>query len=354
VHKERSTIPFAVHSIAAMKITFANAFSVSLFESIVGSFFFHRFYQNSTPTSFFVAFLLCNLPFVMLYKLVLYPFMLSPLKHFPRARGFLPFVGHSWTLIRRPPGEAHLEIMKETDNSEGLILFQDCGHENRVMAVTPAAIAEVLVCNSFDYETPLWTRIFLRKFLGNGLLTTEGDEHKHHRRLDKPAFYASHFKELHSVFWSRSMKFCDAVKAGLMDRPTDVLEIGHFSTQVTLDIIGLAAIGRDIDSLSNREDELLGNYKELFEPATEKGVFSLVHLILPPWFIDMLPWKLNDRLRITTSNLKRMCTKFVAERKVTMKGNNHDSIDVLSTMIRSNTFSDKDLVDQLLTFLAAG
>lgn len=41
-----------------------------------------------------------------------------------------------------------------------------------------------------------------------------------------------------------------------------------------------------------------------------------------------------------------------------MKGSNADKLsesrDILSIMIHSNNFSDENLVDQLLTFLAAG
>jgi cytochrome P450 len=37
-----------------------------------------------------------------------------------------------------------------------------------------------------------------------------------------------------------------------------------------------------------------------------------------------------------------------------MKNESQESVDILSIMIRSNDFSDDNLVDQLLTFLAAG
>jgi cytochrome P450 len=83
-------------------------------------------------------------------------------------------------------------------------------------------------------------------------------------------------------------------------------------------------------------------------------VYFLLHLIFPGWLIESLPWKLNDRVRITTSNLKRICTEFVAQKKSRMKLESEESVDILSIMIRSNDFSDANLVDQLLTFLAAG
>jgi cytochrome P450 len=150
------------------------------------------------------------------------------------------------------------------------------------------------------------------------------------------------------------MELCDAVRAELLEDKAKILEIGRYSTQVTLDIIGLAGLGRDIDSLRHSDDELIQNYEEILNPTTEKAVYFLLHMIFPGWLVSALPWKLNDRVRITTSNLKRICTDFVVQKKSKMKLESEESRDILSIMIRSNNFSDENLVDQLLTFLAAG
>jgi cytochrome P450 len=169
-----------------------------------------------------------------------------------------------------------------------------------------------------------------------------------------PAFHFRNIKDLYPVFWSKSIEFCNAIKASLDGVGTGVLEIGHFSTQVTLDIIGLAGLGRDIGSLRNGDDELIKHYEEILEPTTEKGVYFFMHLLFPPWLIAILPWTLNERVRIITGNLKQICTDFVVEQKSKTKLESEEGRDILSIMIRSNNFSDANLVDQLLTFLAAG
>jgi cytochrome P450 len=169
-----------------------------------------------------------------------------------------------------------------------------------------------------------------------------------------PAFHFRHIKELYPVFWSKSIEFCNAVKGALQDSDTKILEIGHYATQVTLDIIGLAGLGRDVASLHNSDDELIKNFEEILEPSTEKGVFFLLHLVFPAWLVQALPWKLNERVRITTKDLKRICTEFVGQKRVDMKTESKESKDILSIMVQSNNFSDSNLVDQLLTFLAAG
>lgn len=331
-----------------------NAALLALCEAALATTFFPHLLTNGTLTSFFVIFSLCNLCLLAFHKLVLYPLAFDPLRHLPQpARGFIPLFGHALGLFGRPNGENHLKIMKETDN-DGIILTRGFFHSDRLIVTNPAALADVLVHKSYDMEKPPWARAFLRRFLGDGLLMTEGDEHKHHRKQIMPAFHFRHIKELYPVFWAKSVELCGALTRSLSESEQKTLEIGHYATQVTLDIIGLAGLGRDVGSLRNSDDELIQNYEEILEPSTEKAIYFFVHLLFPPWFIERLPWKLNERVRITTSNLKRICTDFVVQKKLNMKTESQESRDILSIMIRSNNFSDENLVDQLLTFLAAG
>lgn len=341
-----------------MEFTITNLVGLAAIESVLANYGLTKLSNApvNSLTYYFAGFILFNLSLRVIYKIIVFPFFLSPLRHLPQAKGFKPLIGHGMIMFQRPAGQPHLEIMRNTPN-DGIVLTRGFFHTDRLILTSPAALADVLVHKSYDFEKPPWSRLFLRKFLGDGLLMTEGDEHKHHRKHIMPAFHFRHIKELYPVFWNKSIRLCNAVTAALEQGTSDVLEIGHFSTQVTLDIIGLAGLGRDIDSLRNSDDELIENYEEILEPTTEKGVYFLVHLIFPPWMIAMLPWKLNKRVKIITTNLKRICTEFVAERKASMKyetTSSQDSKDILSIMIRSNNFSDENLADQLLTFLAAG
>jgi cytochrome P450 len=325
-------------------------------EGPIAFYLFPRVLPGKTITSYWFIFVVLNISILVFYHLILHPFFLSPVRNLPQAKGFKPLLGHGWMMMQRPQGEPHLQAMKDTPN-DGIILTRGYFHTTRLILTTPAALADVLVHKSYDFEKPPFARGFLRKFLGDGLLITEGDEHKHHRKRIAPAFHFRHIKELYPVFWSKSIEFCDAIRRDLCAQPSNGLEIGHYSTQVTLDIIGLAGLGRDICSLRNSDDELIKNYEEILEPTTEKAAYFVAHLVFSPTFVSWLPWKLNERVRITTGNLKRICKEFVAERKEKMKlegAESQKSRDILSIMIRSNDFSDENLVDQLLTFLAAG
>ncbi|KAF2281388.1 cytochrome P450 [Westerdykella ornata] len=341
-------------SIRTMELSLLHLFFISLIESAVVFLFLPDLFPHDTLTKIFLTLSAINLGILAFYKLILYPFYLSPLRHLPKpSKGFIPIVGHGLLMFKRPAGAAHLEMVKNTPN-DGLILVRSFFHDSRLLVTSPAGFADVLVHRSYDFEKPPGARAFLRKFLGDGLLMTEGDEHRHQRKQIMPAFSFRHIKELYPVFWSKSLEFCEALKLQLREGSDGIVELGHFSTQVTLDIIGLAGLGRDIGSLRNSDDELIKNYEEILEPSAEKVIYFVLHLLFPPWFIQALPWGLNERVRITTSTLKRICRDFVQEKKSRMKLESDESVDILSIMIRSQNFSDDGLVDQLLTFLAAG
>jgi cytochrome P450 len=331
-----------------------NIIYLSLLESAVGFYIF----PNALPVSHLTGALLffgsINLGAYVIYRVFIYPFFLDPLRHLPKPKkGFVPILGHGLSMFKRPVGSTQLQTIKDTPN-DGIILTRGFFHESRLLLTSPAALADVLVHKSYDFEKPPWVRTFLRQFLGDGMLMTEGDEHRHQRKQIMPAFHFRHIKELYPVFWNKSFELCQIVQGELRETPGKIIDLTHFSTQVTLDIIGLAGLGRDIGSLRNSDDALVENYEEILEPTTEKLVYFVLHLVFPAWLIKALPWKLNERVKVTTTNLNQICMDFVREKRLRMKTESDESLDILAIMIRSQNFSDQGLVDQLLTFLAAG
>jgi cytochrome P450 len=99
---------------------------------------------------------------------------------------------------------------------------------------------------------------------------------------------------------------------------------------------------------------LIASYEEILEPTKEKIIFFGMNIIFPQRLIAALPWKLNERLKETTNSLRRTCRQLVQDKKQSIANEKDHDIDILSILIKSNNFADDMLVDQLLTFLAAG
>jgi cytochrome P450 len=207
-------------------------------------------------------------------------------------------------------------------------------------------------------------RKFLSIILGEGLVVVEGDLHKFQRKNAMPAFSFRHIKELYPIFWSKAVEMSQSIASDIHENPEyapddkstntqGVAEINQWANRATLDIIGVAGLGRDFHALKNPDDELVVTYKEILEPTTEKGIYFALNILLGRRIISMMPWKLNEKLKSTTDTLKKYCLALVQEKKQRVK-HGEQSVDILSLLIKSNNFSDENLVDQLLTFLAAG
>ncbi|KAI9688043.1 MAG: hypothetical protein M1822_001548 [Bathelium mastoideum] len=266
-------------------------------------------------------------------------------------------------MFNKPPGREFLKMMTDVPN-EGLIHFRGFFYRDRLLLTDPKALAEVLVTKTYDYEKPSRVRNFLRNVLGDGLIIVEGDEHRFQRKHIMPVFSFRHIKDLYPSFWSKAIALTQGLAAEISETPTyssndkaqvsGVIEINHWANKVTMDIIGLAGLGREFNALKNSDDELIKTYEEILEPSNEKVLYFTLNILLGTQIVKLLPWRQNKRMRVTTSKLREICRQLVRDKRELIKRHDAEQIDILSILIKSNDFSDDQLVDQLLTFLAAG
>lgn len=130
------------------------------------------------------------------------------------------------------------------------------------------------------------------------------------------------------------------------------------ASRLTLDVIGPAAMGRDFRSLHNPENKVADSFLAILEPTKEKMAFLAINFILPQWFARRLPWRLNKVIDTETGFLRDLCKDIVREKRKTIVSSNMTAkeleADILGTMMVGGDFTDDELVDQMLTFLAAG
>jgi cytochrome P450 len=271
----------------------------------------------------------------------------------------LPILGNGLALFKKPPGVDFLRWITEVPN-DGIIYFRSFFYQDRLLLTSPEALADVLVKRPYDFQKPEPLRKFLRQVLGDGLVIVEGEEHKFQRKHIMPVFQFRHIKELYPMMWAKAVQLTQGVSAEIKECPeggeklSGVVEVNHWANKVTMDIIGVAALGRDFNTLKNSDDELIQNYEEILEPTTEKVIFFTTQIVGPAKLVRKLPWKVVDRFDITTAAVTRICKDLVREKKAAFKEKGKRDLDILSVLIESNNFSDEQLADQMLTFLAAG
>ncbi|EGP83633.1 putative P450 monooxygenase [Zymoseptoria tritici IPO323] len=307
----------------------------------------------------FFRLLALNVGGYALYRIVIYPRLLTPLRNLPRPKGGKLLIGHGMVTFERPNGVTFLKWMKEIPN-DGLIYFRGFFNADRLIVTNGKILAELLVAKSYEFTKPAPVRSFLRNILGDGLIIVEGDDHRFLRKNMMPVFSYRHIKNIYPLFWEKSVQLMDCVGQEIAEKEssnkndTAVVEVNHWATKVTVDIIGMAAMGRDFQTLKNTQDPLVEVYEELLEPTFEKQLFFLCQLMLPQNLVKKLPWKLNQTTEKCVNTLNTVTGQLVQDKKQSIKTESDSHKDILSNCLKTGSFSDPQLVDQLLTFLAAG
>ncbi|OCK98298.1 cytochrome P450 [Cenococcum geophilum 1.58] len=336
---------------------------VLFLDSILISFFVTRYAAtyNVYHSFYWAVAALYGLQLACLFTwtVIVWPKYFSPLRHLPAAPGGNFLVGNYRRILEEPSGAPQQRWAEEVPN-EGLIRYAFLFNEDRVLITNPKGLAEVLVHRNYEFIKPGRLGNGLGRVLGIGILLAEGEEHKRQRRTLMPAFAYRHIKDLYPVFWNKSRELIEALdvtiqKLGIpTEQPYSVVEIGNWVSRATLDIIGIAGLGRDFGAIEDPDNELNQTYRRIF--ATDRIARSMQILgnVVPIWILRALPVKRNEELVSAIKLIKQTCYDLIKSKKEKFEKGERTDVDILSVALESGGFSDDDLVNQLMTFLAAG
>jgi len=136
-------------------------------------------------------------------------------------------------------------------------------------------------------------------------------------------------------------------------KASNIIEVSNFSNRAALDIIGVAGMSRDFNALENPKNELYQIYKSIFSPSKSARILQLVSLVIPLWFLRLLPLKRNGDIRNASATIRATCMDMVTSKRKALESGeikaDATSKDIIQTAIASGAFTDENLVDQLMT-----
>ncbi|KAF5674665.1 cytochrome P450 monooxygenase [Fusarium circinatum] len=245
---------------------------------------------------------------------------------------------------------------KEIPN-KGLIRYYMAGNIERVIVVGSQALSEMMGPKVYDFPKSESLRVKLERFTGNGVLLAEGDEHKMQRRGLLPALAFRHIKVLYPIFWAKSVEMANSIEYQRQNGSKQVtIQVSDWAGRATLDIIGLAVMGRDFNSVQNPNTEFHLVYKKLnMKPNMWTRLLILLSLLTFGFkMFFRLPTKWNRDSKQAANYIRRYARKVVQDTKARLTKGDHDHKDIASLLMSSGMFSEKNLVDQIITFLVAG
>lgn len=271
--------------------------------------------------------------------------------------------GHFNAILKEPTGAPHQRWINEVPNN-GLIHYRTMFNEGRLLPTSTKALAEVLVQKNYEFIKPPQVRAGIGQILGVGVLLAEGEEHRTQRKNLMPAFSFRHIKDLYPVFWAKSCELVQAIQRNVQEEaaqlPADekkapAVEVSQWTSRATLDIIGAAGMGHDFGCVQDPDTEIMSTYRKVFQPSGQAKFLGLLSLVLPLWLLRALPVQRNDDIRTAAATIRRICRQMIQQKKsqIEQEGKN-SGVDIISVALESKAFSEDNLVDQMMTFLAAG
>ncbi|SPJ73362.1 related to isotrichodermin C-15 hydroxylase (cytochrome P-450 monooxygenase CYP65A1) [Fusarium torulosum] len=320
-------------------------------ESFLAIKLFPEYYSTQSHLAAVATILAINYAFGVVFWMLLYPIVFSPLRGIPGPKAYVSAAHRSLVVKDKPAGDLFLELAEKYPGQD-LIMLNSL--RDQVCIMNPQLLADLLVHNCYDFTKPKRISSFLRHVLGDGLIIVEGETHKFLRKNTTPAFHFRHIKELYPMMWTKGETLTKALKEDMFASRSSVVELNSWASKVTLDIIGIAGLGRKLDTVEKKQDPLADVFEQLLEPSREKLVFSMLALAVGLKYVRLIPWQMNNVFNYLTGSLNELCYPMIKEKKAAIIEKGDDHFDVLSLLIKTNNFSDEALKDQLLTFLAAG
>lgn len=243
------------------------------------------------------------------------------------------FGGHFIKFRRRPT-----EFLEEAATLGDITKFK-FGGQSAFFLNHPDLVRDLLVVSAHKF---MKGRALQRskRLLGEGLLTSEGENHLRQRRMIQPAFHRQRIAEYAKamIFYGEQMR--DEWHDG------NVLDIDREMMRLTLQIVGKTLFNSDVNDEADEVGKSMTTLIELFN-----------YLLLPfsEW-LEKLPLPQSKRFNHARDTLNSIIYKIINERRAS----GEDAGDLLSMLLLAQDeetgggMSDEQIRDECLTLFLAG
>ncbi len=232
-----------------------------------------------------------------------------------------------------------LQFSLDAQKQYGDYNFTKFGWVTFYLISDPKIMHEILVNQPEKFHKLKLIKYALGPFLGNGLLTNEGDFWKRQRKLAQPAFHSKRIENYATIMVDFTQRMLDGWKTG------ETRQLDREMMKLTLNIVAKTLFDADVTKDADRVGELLTRILEASNDRINSGVQ------LPDW----LPLAKTRQMYSDVAELDAIIQRFIDERRAS----GDDKGDLLSMLLQArdddgNPMDDKLLRDELMTIFLAG
>jgi cytochrome P450 len=296
--------------------------------------------------------------YAAVYVSYIYPFYISELRHVPTVSGY-PLWGQFFTIITEECGVPQRRWFKEHGP---IIRYFFPFAAERIAIADDKAIHQMTIRNPYNYPKPVRAKLWMVRILGEGVLLAEGDEHVHQRKALAPGFSIASIRALAPVFWEKSLLLSKLWKEEMIESrvQTKSIEVLEWLNRTTLDIIGQAGFGTDINSLENPQTPIRQAYRLVFAFDIGSRILHGMQAFIPS--TKYIPAKMNRDIEVARNIILNKATDIIQEKQGQAEADTKHN-DIIALISRDNLKKKTDgeeglsletMRDQVMTFLGAG
>ncbi len=204
----------------------------------------------------------------------------------------------------------------------------------------PDHVEQVLSTNAKNFIKSRSLRSpFFQRLVGNGLLTSEGEEWKRQRRLAQPAFHRQRISSYGDVMVEYTNRMIASWKQG------EHIDIHRQMMRLTLEIVVKTLFNADVSSDADKVGRVLS---DLVKPFASQATLK--------WILDnRLPTAAHRRFNRAAQEIDQIVYRIIAERRATRV----DEGDLLSMLLAAHDddgsqMTNRQLRDEVMTLFLAG
>ena len=212
-----------------------------------------------------------------------------------------------------PKGSPIMGVMREF-NRDSLGFIERCARDHgdvvwmRFLYVPalflyhPNDIEYVLSTNSKNFIKSMSLRSnFFQRLVGNGLVTSQGEEWKRQRRLSQPAFHRDRIATYGNTMVEYAQRLISSWREG------ETRDIHRDMMRLTLEIVVRCLFSADV---SNDVDEVGTTLKELVKPFASQATLK--------WILNnRLPTPYHFRFHALAAKIDKIVYRIIADRRAT-------------------------------------
>lgn len=246
------------------------------------------------------------------------------------------FFKHSLEILKNPLPFHHKNFLEQGD-----VFRLKIGFKNSVVFIRDAAFAEyALQKNQKNYTKSKIQTVDLVKYVGKGLLTSEGEHWKKQRKLIQPAF---HKKQLENLLGSIKSAILSEYKKITTSEVIDIFPILN-------DLAFQTVVKSLFSSAANQED--INRLQYITEQAQKMLVKELRQPYLVWWF--NISGEIEKHIKLTRE-ARQILKRIVNDRRASGVKEN-DLLDMLldAKYDDGNSMEEEQLIDEILILFTAG